>query len=115
MLIADLPIQQFLSFLPAHQKNGGDFMPDAKLNGLKVAILATNGFEESELLKPKQALEEAGAKISIISPESGEIYGMKHHEKAGKVKVDLTLADAAPEDFDAVLLPGGGLNADTLR
>src|SRR5205085_3502815 len=73
------------------------------------------GFEESELLKPKQALEETGAKVSIISAESGEIYGMKHHDKAGKVKVDLTLADAAPEDFDAVLLPGGGLNADALR
>ena len=59
-------------------------MPDTKLNGLKVAVLATNGFEESELLRPKQALEDAGAKVSIISPESGEIYGMKHHDKAAQ-------------------------------
>lgn len=90
-------------------------MAEQKLNGLRVAVLATDGFEEAELIKPKQALEAAGAQVSIIAPKSGEIYGMKHHDKAGKIKVDLTLDEASPKDFDAVLLPGGGLNADALR
>ncbi len=99
----------------AYTKYGGDFMAEQKLKGLRVAVLATDGFEEAELIKPKQALEAAGAKVSIIAPKSGEIYGMNHHDKAGKIKVDLTLDDASPNDFDAVLLPGGGLNADALR
>ncbi len=90
-------------------------MTEKNLSGLRVAVLATNGFEEAELTKPKQALEEAGAKVSIIAPQSGEIYGMHHHDKAGKVKVDMTLDEASPEAFDAVLLPGGALNADALR
>jgi protease I len=85
------------------------------LDGIRVAILATNGYEEAELVKPKQALEEAGAKVTVIAPESGEIYGMKHHDKAGKTEVDKTLQEANAEDFDAVLLPGGALNADALR
>jgi deglycase len=90
-------------------------MAEQTLKGLRVAILATNGFEEVELAKPKQALDEAGAKTTVIAPEAGEIYGMHHHDKAGKVKVEMTIADASPEDFDAVLLPGGALNADALR
>jgi protease I len=87
----------------------------AQLSGIRVAILATNGFEEVELTKPRQALIDAGAETKVISPVSGEIYGMHHHDKAGKVKVDLPLQQATPEDFDAVLLPGGALNADDLR
>src|SRR3954468_19865685 len=90
-------------------------MADKKLDGLRVAILSTNGYEESELLKPKQALEDAGAKVTVIAPEAGEIYGMKHHDKAGKTKVDMTLQEANAENFDAVVLPGGALNADALR
>jgi protease I len=90
-------------------------MPDKRLSGLRVAILATNGYEESELLKPKEALEKAGAEVTVIAPEAGEIYGMKHHDKAGKTKVDMTLSQARAEDFDAVHLPGGALNADALR
>src|SRR3954466_4728691 len=90
-------------------------MADKQLEGLRVAILSTNGYEESELLKPKQALEEAGANVTVIAPGSGEIQGMKHHDKAGKVKVDMTFADAKAADFDAVHLPGGALNADALR
>src|SRR3954469_25298160 len=90
-------------------------MPEKALSGVRVAILATNGFEESELVKPRQALIDAGAETSVISPESGEIYGMRHHDKAEKVKVDIPLQQANPEDFDAVLLPGGALNADNLR
>jgi protease I len=90
-------------------------MPEKILSGIRVAILASDGFEESELVKPRQALIDAGAETKIISPESGEIYGMHHHDKAGKVKVDVPLQQANPEDFDAVLLPGGALNADNLR
>jgi protease I len=85
------------------------------LEGVRVAILATNGFEESELVKPRQALQDAGADTKVISPQPGEIYGMRHHDKAGKVKVDIPLQEAKAEDFDAVLLPGGALNADDLR
>jgi protease I len=90
-------------------------MADKDLSGVRVAILSTNGYEEPELLKPKAALEEAGATVTVISPEPGEIYGMKHHDKAGETKVDMTLKEAKPDDFDGVVLPGGALNADTLR
>jgi protease I len=90
-------------------------MANNNLHGVRVAILATNGYEETELLKPKEALESAGAKVTVIAPESGEIYGMKHHDKAGKTKVDMTLQQANAENFDAVVLPGGALNADALR
>jgi deglycase len=90
-------------------------MAEPHLQGLRVAILATNGFEEAELLEPKKALEEAGARVLILAPKSGSIYGMKHHDKAGEVKVDLAIASAKTDDFDAVMLPGGALNADALR
>jgi protease I len=90
-------------------------MPEKTLSGVRVAALATNGFEEVELTKPRQALIDAGADVKVVSPVSDEIYGMHHHDKAGKVKVDLPLQQANPEDFDAVLLPGGALNADDLR
>jgi len=90
-------------------------MAEQGLQGLRVAILATNGFEEAELLKPKKALEEAGARVHVVAPMGGSIYGMNHHDKAGDVKVDLTFSDAKADDFDAVMLPGGGLNADALR
>jgi protease I len=80
-----------------------------------VAILATNGFEEAELIEPRKALEKAGAQTVLIAPKSGTIRGMKHDEKADTVEVDLTLDAADPDAFDAVLLPGGALNADSLR
>lgn len=90
-------------------------MAERTLAGLRVAILATDGFEESELTRPRQALEEAGAQAFVLAPHAGEIYGMKHHDKAGTVQVDQTLDAAEAADFDAVLLPGGALNADALR
>jgi len=85
------------------------------LNGMRVAILATDGFEQSELLEPKRALEEAGAKPEVISPKSGEIQGMQHDEKGQKVTVDHTLADARPTEYEALVLPGGVANPDKLR
>src|ERR1700743_1294565 len=90
-------------------------MAEQGLQGVRVAILATDGFEEAELAEPKKALEEAGARVLVVAPRSGSIYGMKHHDKAGEVKVDLTLSSAKTQDFDAVMLPGGALNADALR
>src|SRR4051812_3320935 len=85
------------------------------LKGRRVAILATDGFEQIELTSPREALENAGAKCVVISPKAGEIQGFKHHDKAGKVKVDLELSKANPDDFDGVLLPGGVINGDALR
>jgi len=90
-------------------------MAEKILSGLKVAALATDGFEESELLEPKKALEEAGAQVLLVSPKSGEVQGVKHHDKSKTVPVDMKLDDADPAQFDAVLLPGGALNADALR
>lgn len=86
-----------------------------RLEGFRVAILATDLFEESELIEPRKALDEAGAETVVISPHAGEIQAVKHDKKTLKVKVDQTLADADPEKFDAVLLPGGAMNADALR
>jgi len=90
-------------------------MSDKKLAHLRVAILASDGFEQAELEKPRKALEEAGAKTLVVAPKSGKIQGFIHDEKADKVEVDMTLDQADPDEFDAVLLPGGALNADFLR
>ena len=88
----------------------------SELNGFRVAVLATHGFEESELTEPVKALREAGAQVTILSPEPGEIQGVRHDiDKTTKVKVDGTIKDASAEEFDAVHLPGGALNADAMR
>jgi protease I len=85
------------------------------LNGLRVAILVTDDFEQAELAEPKKALEQAGATTKIIAPKSGTVQGMNHDVKADTFPVDMTLDKANPDDFDAVLLPGGAVNADALR
>ena len=85
------------------------------LDGLRVAILVTDDFEQVELTEPKKALEQAGATTKIIAPKSGQIQGMNHDVKADTFPVDMTLDQANPNDFDAVMLPGGALNADALR
>jgi protease I len=90
-------------------------MAEQRLNGMRVAILVADDFEQSELTEPKRALEQAGAITKIVSPHSGEIQGMQHDVKKDKFPVDLTLDQARPDDFDAVMLPGGALNADFLR
>jgi len=86
-----------------------------RLDGMRVAIVATDDFEQAELIEPKKALEEAGARTVVISPKQGQIQGVKHDVKADKVKVDISLAQANPDEFDAVVIPGGALNADSLR
>jgi protease I len=90
-------------------------MAEKNLNGLRVAIIATDYFEQAELEKPRQALDDAGADTTIIAPKAGEIQGLNHVEKGARFKVDMTLADARPGQFDAILLPGGAVNADALR
>ena len=90
-------------------------MKDLPLQGMRVAILATDGVEDSELREPRKALQEMGAETKLFAPKEGSIQSFKHHEKADMFKVDMTLAQADPSQFDAVLLPGGALNADTLR
>ncbi len=85
------------------------------LSGKTVAILATGLFEESELVEPKAALDRAGAKTVIIAPHDGEIQALRHADKTITVPVDEVLSRAAPEDYDAVVLPGGAMNADHLR
>jgi protease I len=85
------------------------------LSGKKIAILATDGFEQVELTEPKKALEVAGANTQIVSPKSGEIRGWKFKEWGDTVKVDKTLDEAKPSDYDALVLPGGVINPDHLR
>lgn len=88
---------------------------EKKLKGYRVAILATDLFEEAELTETRTALQEAGAETVVVAPKPGEIQAVRHDTKTQKVKVDLTLDKAKAEDFDAVLLPGGAMNADALR
>jgi protease I len=85
------------------------------LSNLRVAVLATDGFEESELTEPVRALQDAGATVEIVSTEAGQIQAFRHHDKGQMVDVDRTFNDIKPDEYDAVLLPGGALNADVLR
>jgi protease I len=88
----------------------------SELTGLRVAVLATDGFEESELVEPVKALKDAGAKVMIVSPGRAHIQGVRSDkEKTLKVKVDRTLGAVSADDFDAVHLPGGTVNADQMR
>ncbi len=86
-----------------------------ELNQKKVAILATDGVEQVELTQPKQALEEAGAQTQVIAPNSGSIQGWNHHDKADQIPVDKALEQVNPDEYDALILPGGALNPDQLR
>jgi protease I len=81
----------------------------------KVAILVTDGFEQAELLSPKQALEQQGIAVDVISDKSGTVQGFQHTDKGEAVPVDKTLAEAEPDDYDAVVLPDGVVNGDALR
>ena len=89
-------------------------MPNS-LQGKTIAILATDGFEQSELMKPKQALEDAGAKTQVVSPTEKKIKGWDHKDWGKEVTVDVALKSADPAQYDALLLPGGVMNPDQLR
>src|ERR1700760_4637630 len=82
------------------------------LQGKRIAIVATDGFEQVELLEPKRALEAAGAKVDVISPKSGQIKGWNHTDWGETVKVDKTLEEAKVSDYDGMVLPGGQINPD---
>jgi protease I len=86
-----------------------------KLKGKRVAILATDGVEQVELLEPKKALEEAGAMTEVISPKDGKIKGWNHTEWGQEIPVNVNLKSADHNSYDALLLPGGVMNPDYLR
>ena len=85
------------------------------LKGKKVAILAADMFERVELEEPRKALEDAGADVEIVSIHDGEIKGFDHFEPANTVQVDHTVDEVSPDDYDALLVPGGVGNPDQLR
>lgn len=85
------------------------------LSNTRVAILVADGFEQKELIEPRKALDEAGARTQIVSPVKGEVEGWNHYDKGEKFPVDVPLEQANSNDFDALLLPGGVANPDQLR
>lgn len=90
--------------------------PDGRpIEGKTVAILATHGFEQSELMEPLDALRKAGATVEVVSPDAGSIKGWKDHDWGKMVPVDRVLKDANPDNYDALVLPGGVMNPDSLR
>lgn len=86
-----------------------------KLDGKKVAVLVEQGFEQVELTSPVERLREEGADVSIVSPVSGKVKGWNHTEWGDEIPVDVELGAASPEEFDALVLPGGVMNPDKLR
>jgi protease I len=88
---------------------------EQSLQGRKIAILVEKGFEQVELVEPREALDQAGAKTSVISPVHGKVKGWNHTDWGDDVTVDVLLSEAKPEDYDALLLPGGVMNPDALR
>jgi protease I len=86
-----------------------------QLSGKKIAILATDGVEQSELIQPQRALKGAGATVHVVSPKSGSIRGWDETDWGDEVPVDVELSEARPEDYDGLVLPGGQINPDSLR
>ena len=87
----------------------------AKLSGKKVAIVVTDGFEQVEMTEPRKALEAEGAETEIVSPKEDVVKGWKHTEWGDTFDVDVPIGEANPDDYDALLLPGGQMNPDQLR
>jgi protease I len=87
----------------------------AKLQGKKIAIVATDGFEQVELTEPKKALQAAGATVEVVSPKSGQIKGWNHTDWGENTPVDRTFDEVKPTDYDGLVLPGGQINPDKLR
>lgn len=90
-------------------------MAHVNLEGLKVAILVDDGFEQVELIKPRKALDQAGAETRIVSPKGERVRGWDFTDWGNELPVDVPLDGAKPDDFDALLLPGGVFNPDALR
>lgn len=90
-------------------------MAKTELEGVRVAILSADGFEQSELFEPKKALEKAGAEVQIISLKKGKITGWDKKDWGKSIEVDDVVSAVSPDDFDALMLPGGVINPDKLR
>jgi protease I len=86
-----------------------------RLEGLRVAILVDDMFEQVEMTEPRAALQQAGAQTVLVSPRKDRVQGAKHHDKGDQFTVDRRLEATNPEEFDALLLPGGVANPDSLR
>jgi protease I len=87
-----------------------------KLDGKRIAILATDGVEEVELTRPRDAVTAEGARVDVVSLQDGELQAMNHDiEPASKIAIDLTVARASASDYDALIMPGGTVNGDKLR
>lgn len=87
----------------------------ANLNGLRIAILVANGFEQEEMTEPRKALEKAGAQVDLVSPEEGKVKGWQHTKWGDNFTVEVSLQRAHANDYDALMLPGGVMNPDRLR
>jgi protease I len=85
------------------------------MSAKRIAILATDGFEQSELMEPRRRLKDAGFDVEVVSPKAGGIRGWQHKEWGDTVPVDVRLSEASPDDYDALVLPGGQMNPDSLR
>jgi protease I len=88
---------------------------EQRLGGMRVAILVTDGFEQAEFTGPRDALEQAGASVTVVSNKLGKVQGFNHVDKGDQFDVDLTFDEVDYKDFDAVVLPGGVVNADQIR
>jgi protease I len=104
---------------PRNDRAGADVArsmnPKQNLSGKRVAILVADGFEQVELDEPRKALDQAGAKTQVVSPAKGKVKGVNHDKPAAGAKVDVPLDSAKPDDYDALMLPGGVMNPDALR
>ncbi len=102
---------------PRHTAKNSDRLKEegAPLAGKKIAILVADGFEQEELVEPRNALKNAGAQALIVSPVKGKVRGWQHKEWGDTFPVDIPLEGADPSDFDGLLLPGGVMNPDVLR
>lgn len=107
-----------------HTKAGAPAVPRAfrtestmahDLDGCTIAVLATDGVEQVELTEPVKALQDAGARVDVVSDKDREIQAFRHHDKSSRIAVDTRLNDADAEDYDALVLPGGVINPDALR
>ena len=87
----------------------------AELDGIRVAVLVEQGFEQVELVEPMKALEAAGARVDVVSPREGKVRGWEHGDWGDELDVDVQLASADPNMYDALLLPGGVMNPDKMR
>lgn len=90
-------------------------MPDMSIDGARVAFLLTDGVEQAELVSPWQAVKDSGGTPVLVSPNQGDVQAFDHVDKADSFPVDQAVADARADDFDALVLPGGVVNADAIR